>query len=358
MLVGGRGTGKSTVIESLRYALGLEPLTEEISRLSRGIIQQVVKPGSRIWVVVRSVTPEVKDYLIERVVPNPPVVRDEEGLLLDLAPSDLVPGIEIYGQQELAEISKNPQKVLEILKKFLPKEIEDLSKLKKELKRKLEESRRNIIGALKEKEDLEAELSRLPLVEEKIKQLRDAETESLIYEQRMVLREKGILNEIREHLYSLSEVFEYVAQKLEFNLRSFLPTEPHPAEGLKYLETAISLSERTIKRWCYFLYEMDTELQRSIEEFKNLLTDWRKTREIPVEEKLRKREKELAIKLDSREITRWYREYESLKPKKNRLELIKKKAQYTLYRKKEFTLRMGKYYSGRMSALQKGLQTH
>ena len=37
VLVGGRGTGKSTIIESLRYALGIDPIGEEANKAHQGV---------------------------------------------------------------------------------------------------------------------------------------------------------------------------------------------------------------------------------------------------------------------------------------------------------------------------------
>jgi len=38
VLIGGRGTGKSTIIESLRYAMALDPLGEEARKAHEGVI--------------------------------------------------------------------------------------------------------------------------------------------------------------------------------------------------------------------------------------------------------------------------------------------------------------------------------
>lgn len=42
-LVGGRGTGKSTMIESMRYALGLDPLGEDARKAHEGVIRHVLR---------------------------------------------------------------------------------------------------------------------------------------------------------------------------------------------------------------------------------------------------------------------------------------------------------------------------
>jgi hypothetical protein len=48
VLIGGRGTGKSTVVESVRYVLGLEPLGEEARKAHEGIIGQVLRSGTKV----------------------------------------------------------------------------------------------------------------------------------------------------------------------------------------------------------------------------------------------------------------------------------------------------------------------
>ena len=88
---GGRGTGKSTIVESIRYVLGMEPLREEATKSHNGIIRQVHRSGTKISMLVRSYHPDKRHYLVERTIPNPPVVKDEAGNVLNLTPADVVP---------------------------------------------------------------------------------------------------------------------------------------------------------------------------------------------------------------------------------------------------------------------------
>ena len=90
VLVGGRGTGKSTVIESIRTVLGLE-----------AIIRHVLKNGTKISLLVRAHRPAVREYRIERTIPNPPLVRDDHGEVSNLSPQDVLPRVEVFGQHEL-----------------------------------------------------------------------------------------------------------------------------------------------------------------------------------------------------------------------------------------------------------------
>lgn len=54
VLVGGRGTGKSTVLESLRYALAIDPLGDEATKAHQGVLKYVLKSGTKVSLLVRS----------------------------------------------------------------------------------------------------------------------------------------------------------------------------------------------------------------------------------------------------------------------------------------------------------------
>ena len=86
VLIGGRGTGKSTVIESIRAVLGLDPIGRDAKTAHDGIVRQVLRSGTRISMVVRVHRPTIHHYLIERTLPNPPLVREQNGEITHLAP--------------------------------------------------------------------------------------------------------------------------------------------------------------------------------------------------------------------------------------------------------------------------------
>ena len=110
VLLGGRGAGKSTVIESVRYVLGLEPIGEDALKAQQGIVRQVLRSGTKISLLVRSMRPAPRDYTIERIIGNPPDVRDQDGQLSNLLPKEVLPRIEVYGQHEISELTNSPEK--------------------------------------------------------------------------------------------------------------------------------------------------------------------------------------------------------------------------------------------------------
>lgn len=149
VLVGGRGTGKSTVIESVRYVLGLEPVGEEARKVHDGIVRNVLRSGTKISLLLRSHRPNKQEYRIERTIPNPPVVRDQNGNVQSLTPSEIVPQIEVYGQHEISELTKSPEKLTRLLERFVERD-GGLERRKADVRRQLEQSRSKIIDTKKE----------------------------------------------------------------------------------------------------------------------------------------------------------------------------------------------------------------
>ena len=194
VLVGGRGTGKSTMIESIRYALGLDPLGEEARKAHEGVIRHVLQAGTKVSLLVRSHKPSERCYTIERSVPNPPVVKDEAGEVLTLSPRDVMPGVEVFGQHEISELSKSPDKLTLLLERFVDRD-PSLSGRKAKVHLELGRSRSRIVDVRREMKTLEERLAALPGLEEDTEALsasragRTAKRKEFCYPGRAFVRE-------------------------------------------------------------------------------------------------------------------------------------------------------------------------
>ena len=154
VLIGGRGAGKSTVIESLRYVLGLEPIGEEANKAHRGIVRQVLRSGTKVSLLIGSHRPVKRQYRIERTVPNPPVVREESGQVSNLLPKEILPRVEVYGQHEISELTRSREKLTRLLDRFVERD-SSLSMRKVDLRRDLEKTRRSMLDVSAELEQIE-----------------------------------------------------------------------------------------------------------------------------------------------------------------------------------------------------------
>ena len=147
-LVGGRGTGKSAMIESNRYALGLDPLGDEARKADEGVVQHVLRPEPRVSLLIRSHHPSESRYAIVRSVLDPPAVTDECGDVLRVSPTDVMSGVQI------SEPARSHEKQTVLLERFAERDL-SLSGRKTELRIALERSRNRIVEVRREMELLE-----------------------------------------------------------------------------------------------------------------------------------------------------------------------------------------------------------
>ena len=213
VLVGGRGTGKSTMIESMRYVLGLDPLGEEARKAHEGIIKNVLQSGTKVSLLVQSHKPSEHRYMIERSVPNPPVVKDEAGEVLNLAPSDIIPGVELFGQHEISELAKSPKKRTLLLERFIECD-PTLPGRKTKVRLELERSRSRIVEVRREMTRLDERLAALPGLEETQIRFQQAGLEERLKERSQLIREERLFLTLGERIDQYRTIHSELAEGL------------------------------------------------------------------------------------------------------------------------------------------------
>ncbi|EQD41848.1 hypothetical protein B1B_14345, partial [mine drainage metagenome] len=153
--------------------MGLDPLGEEARKAHEGVVRYVLRSGTKISLLVRSHKPSQRCYTIERSVPNPPIVKDESGEVLTLSPRDVMPGVEVFGQHEISELTKSREKLTLLLERFVDRD-PTLSGRKAKIKLELERSRSRIVDVRREMKALEERLAALPGLEETQKRFKEA----------------------------------------------------------------------------------------------------------------------------------------------------------------------------------------
>lgn len=213
VLVGGRGTGKSTIVESIRYALGATPHADEARRVHDAIIRNVIKAGTKISLLIRARQHTTTEYVVERTVPNPPIVRSADGEVLPLAPADLLGAIEIYGQHEISEIAKSAEKRTSLLSRFVARQPEN-ERRKLEVKRALDKSRSEVQSIASEIERVNERLAMLPRHEETLKAYQSAGLEQKLAQQTLLLREEHIFASVPERIQTLGEALDILRREI------------------------------------------------------------------------------------------------------------------------------------------------
>ena len=203
-VIGGRGTGKSTLVEFLRYVLDLPPRAASARRQHEEIVKANLRAGGRIELAVISRAQNGRRYGVSRRYGEPPVVKDEAGRVSTLQPHDLLPRIEIYGQNEILELARDSASQTAILNRFLPSGSAPATEMGVIAKR-LAENRKKLLESVRQKDELQAQVARLPKLTEQVQQFK-----ALGFEDKLALvpqleREKQLAERVSEELTRMSD---------------------------------------------------------------------------------------------------------------------------------------------------------
>jgi len=322
VLVGGRGTGKSTIVESIRYALGASPKAEEARRVHESIIKNVVKAGTKISILVRARQHVSADYVVERTVPNPPIVRNAAtGDVLAIAPIDLLGAVEIYGQHEISEIAKSADKRTALLSRFVSHQ-PDTQRRKLEVKRALDKSRAEIQSISSEIGRINERLAMLPRIEETLKAFQSAGLEQKLAQHTLLLREERVVASVPERFQSLEESVELLRRDLPLdtafvNERALAGLQNR--DVLARIEPVFHELSEAIEN---AIASMDVSLEDARIEIARVRAEWEK-RKAAVEDDYQLVLRDLQkTKVNAEEFMQLRRQIEELKPLRDRLDLL------------------------------------
>jgi energy-coupling factor transporter ATP-binding protein EcfA2 len=210
VLVGGRGAGKSTLIESLRYAFDLPAKGDEARRTHDSMIKSVLGQGASISVLIRSPLPSPQYYLIERIYGSRPRVRDQNGDLLEnVTPRSVLGSLEVYGQHEISELTRFPEKLAQLLRRFT-EPVTDTTAVKGQLKEELERSRAAIAAETAEIGRIEEALAALPTLREHLKRFAAAGLDEKLKDKTLIDKESRFFEDAAAMNEQAGELAEYI----------------------------------------------------------------------------------------------------------------------------------------------------
>ncbi|MGH2879772.1 MAG: TrlF family AAA-like ATPase [Solirubrobacteraceae bacterium] len=321
VLIGGRGAGKSTIVESLRYVLDLEPLGEEARRLHEGIVRNVLQSGTKISLLVCTRQPGESLYVIERTVPNPPVVKDEGGNVLDVQPSEIVRGTEIFGQHEISELTKSEERLTRLLDRFVDRD-DSLERRKQSVKRELARTRRQLIDAEQDLVSVGERLDALPGLEDTLKRYRAAGVEDRLREQTELVREEHVLDTAVERVGETRETLEQFERDLTVDVAfvSERALEGLPAKDLlSTLGGGIGVFNDAVASAARNLHSEMKKMERTIAEVRRSWSVREQEVTAAYEKILRELQKE---RVDGEEFIGLRRSIEELRPLRHRQNLV------------------------------------
>lgn len=193
-LVGGKGAGKTTIIELIRYALDAYPEDLQLRKRLEGHATGVLA-GGKVKLLVETSTGQ--QYTIQRTVGNAaPRILDGQGnpVTIQLA-QGLNFGVVIIGLKELVTMAESSAAQLALLDGRYP----TLTLLKAEINqctRELQSNREELSKIITEAQELAARVEVLPEIQERLATLASKELDALLHRQRTREKEKLMLEEL------------------------------------------------------------------------------------------------------------------------------------------------------------------
>lgn len=269
-LIGGRGTGKSTLLECIRYALAIRPKGNQAAKIHDAIIKENLgREAAQVELIVVSSSQNGRQYKISRAYGNEPIVRDFDGNVSELRPIDLLPNIDIYGQNEIFELAHDEASRIKLLNRFLP-DAEKYDEQRSRICRQLKSNQHKLEMALSNIDDLSDELAKLPRLQEELKSFEQIGIKEKLSKSSLIARERQIVNRTENYLLAIDKMID----KFQDNLPSVAfesTTElPDRANIDNVISTFIDLRE-IIK---VHLQDMKTSVNTAFRNFSDQKADW------------------------------------------------------------------------------------
>ncbi|HLE87179.1 MAG TPA: hypothetical protein VI727_05915 [Candidatus Brocadiaceae bacterium] len=313
-IIGGKGTGKSTIIETLRYIFDLKPKSDKCEEQYRNILKDVFRSGSKISVLVESHEPNPKQYIIERTYPDSPVVKEMNGMVQShLKPSDILRA-EIYSQKEIYEISRNSAFQMELLDRFIGKELDSLREEEKDLLKSLEDSKNDYLRLKRAVTSAEERIAGLPVIEEKIKRYKELGIQDRLREKRLYTKEENILKQGLSKIEKFGEMLLFFRQDIDFDTTFLKQIDELPNK--KTLEIAGRILNELSRKASDSLEKLNSATIEALHSYKNdVIKTWEelnKKQNETYSQKLRELQKEFES-VDPNELIQSEQKLEQLK---------------------------------------------
>lgn len=360
-LIGGRGTGKSTLLECIRFALALEPFGKSAQQQHDAILKNNLgREKGLVELSLRSAAMNGRRFKVSRKWGDQPVVQDEQGNISPYQPLDLLPGIELYGQNEIYEMTRDPLCRNRLIERFLDGEYEQYDVTISKALNKLKDNRESIIRALAQKSEIEGDVERLPKLQDQASQFHALGLDEKLKVIPKLEKEKQLDQRVQEELLRLKEAVTNLKESqpdLAFLSDSALASLPHTA----LLQQQRVVLERLAQAVGQIIAEFEAQVQQSGVVLQPL---WLQLRNgIAAEEQaLEAAFKEIpaAQGKSGRQIGAEYqsllKQIEQIRPKQSALQTRQTQIDELYNQRKKMLLELAEAISARGSAMQKSLK--
>jgi DNA repair ATPase RecN len=169
-VIGGRGTGKTTVLEALRFALDRMP-NEAIDRKRYEALEKLLQANLGTGSIKLELeTADGIRYSVSRAFGETPLVTNADGKPVDIRiGNDMHFGVDIYSQNQIEDIANSDYFQLQLIDKFIQKPLEELERQIRDATSRLETNGQKILDCKKIIADQTEATRELPDITEKIR---------------------------------------------------------------------------------------------------------------------------------------------------------------------------------------------
>lgn len=360
-VIGGRGTGKSTLLECIRFALALEPFGKSAQQQHDAIVRNNLgREKGLVELHLRSAVINGRKFKVSRKWGDQPVVQDEQGNISPYNPRDLLPGIELYGQNEIYEMTRDPLCRNRLIERFLDGEYEQYDVTISKALNKLKDNRESIIRALAQKSEIEGDVERLPKLQDQASQFHALGLDEKLKVIPKLEKEKQLDQRVQEEQQRLKEAVTHLKESqpdLAFLSDSALASLPHTA----FLQQQRIALEQLAQAVAQIIAQFEAQVQQSdavLLPLRQQLREGIATEEQTLEAAFK--EIPAAQGKSGRQIGAEYqsllKQIEQIRPKQSALQTRQTQIDELYSQRKKMLLELAEAISARGSAMQKSLK--
>ncbi len=292
-LIGGRGVGKSAILETIRYGLGLPVYSDPEYRIN--FVREVVGSGGIIEILIKKYYgKEERLYTIRRTRDKEVEIYDENGEKRNISVETLFEGKVpvIIGQKELYYVAKDPKFRLRLVDELIGEEVKNLQKEFNELIEKLKINGDELIKLKKKiskKDEYEQELKS---IKEEIKIFEELGVTEKLKKLTNVISDDELIKDGFEKIKNAKEKIQEMKDYIEGEFNSLIERLSRPKTCYKTIEKIQKICEEFKQYTIRALDDLLEETDKFKEKYKKEIKEWEEYK-FKVESEVEKIKREL-----------------------------------------------------------------
>jgi ABC-type lipoprotein export system ATPase subunit len=285
-VIGGRGTGKSTLLECIRFALGVRPFGQKAQKQHDEIIKENLgKEKGWVELSITSSALHGRKFTVSRRYGDQAVIKDDAGNIAPYCVNDVLPKIEIFGQGEIYDMAQDEDGKHHLLSRFLDANHGQHEARLHTMLANLSDNRDAIVRAYDNKADVESEVEQLPKLQDQVKQFQSLGIEEKLKVVPKLEKEKQLSNRINEDIESIKTALQTVADSLPdtaFLSEAAIEHLPHVDLLRQKRQLLETLSDKSVEFHKQFILAV-AEIEQAIQPIAQQLINGIETEELTLE---------------------------------------------------------------------------